>query len=1614
MRFRSVARAGVGSLVLAGAALVVMPAAPAFGSSLTTETYDEYSDNYTSPTSGASLTLGALKYTSNVVSSWAIANSDDGAPLTEEGPSDEALVGNVNIDAVTSLTISLANGDPMVVKSFDLQIDDSVGAVVVVPDGNTAAAVPVSNTFSGNVNLSGNSDFVDITSVTIETDAAPLLATLDNFSYQDLNSPPNLTPTGGSTAFVAGDNTASTPVAVDSGMTLTDGDASTAVSANVSIIGNFHAGEDILSFTNTSATTYGNISAVYSGGTGVLTLTSGGGAATIAQWQAALRAVTYTDSAVTPNSSTRTISFQVNDGLSLSNTVTKNVSVTDTDQTPVVTTTGGTTSYTSNASAVTIDSGLTVSDLDNTTQSSGTVSVTSGFHSGDALGFLNDGSTMGNISASYNSATGVLTLTSAGATATVTQWRSALRAVTFSSSSLTTGNRTVGFATNDGTKTSSAATDTVNVQPTATITTDSGSAAFVAGDNTTSSPVAIDSGVTLTDAATSTLSSATVSIIGNFHAGEDVLAFTNDGSTMGNVAGSYNSGTGVLTLTSAGTTATLAQWQSALRSLTYTDTAVTPNSATRTVSFSFTDSLSNTSNTATRTVTLADTDQTPIVTATGGTTSYVGASSAVTIDSGVTVSDLDNTTQSSGNVSVTGGFHSGDTLGFSNDGSTMGNISASYNAATGVLTLTSAGSTATDAQWANALKAVTFSSTSTTYGNRTISFATSDGTKTSAAVTHTIQMTGPPVITTDGGSAAFVAGDNAASTPVSVDSGLTVTDGSATTLASTTVAITGSFHSGEDVLAFTNDGSTMGNVTASYNAATGVLTLISAGATATLAQWQSALRGVMFTDSAVTPNSSTRTISFDTVDAASNTSATATRTVTVADTDQTPIVTSTGGTTNYVGGTSAVTIDGGVTVSDLDNTTQSAATVAIDTGFHSGDTLTFVNTNSTTFGNIVGSYNAATGVLTLTSSGAVATDAQWANAFSAATFSASGSAPAGNRTISFVVNDGVKTSSAATDTVDVLGPPTITTNGGSTTFVEADNVASTPVPIDNGLTATDGVSPTFTSATVAVTGNFHSGEDVLAFTNDGSTMGNITASYNAATGVLTLTSAGATATVGQWQSALQAVTYTDTAVTPNTATRTISFAAVDTGAFTSNTATRTVTVTATDQTPVITTSGGTVNYTIGGSAAVVDSGVAVTDTDSSTQSSATVSITTGFDASDILAFTNDGSTMGNITASYNAATGVLTLTSAGATATIAQWTSALQAITFATTSTTTGNRTVAFTVDDGTKTSAAASDTVAVQAPVVTTPPATPPTYSGVARVAGPDRTSTSIVASQREFPVGTTSFTAHAVVLVGATDAIDGLIGAPLAAAVRGPLLYVNADSAPASVLAEISRLLGSSGKVYLLGGTAVIGNSVESQLHALGYTTQRLAGADRYATAVSIADEVANVAGTPSVVFEATGLGDADALVAAPAAAHAAGVVLLTVGGQQSVATKSWLAAHAGITRYAVGGPAAAADPSATAIIGADRYATAVDIARQFFSSATGVALANGDAWPDAAVAATNSALNGAPLLLVTANALPSVVTAWLSDNLLTVVAAYGGTTRISGTVLASVVLATGLPRD
>ena len=136
----------------------------------------------------------------------------------------------------------------------------------------------------------------------------------------------------------------------------------------------------------------------------------------------------------------------------------------------------------------------------------------------------------------------------------------------------------------------------------------------------------------------------------------------------------------------------------------------------------------------------------------------------------------------------------------------------------------------------------------------------------------------------------------------------------------------------------------------------------------------------------------------------------------------------------------------------------------------------------------------------------------------------------------------------------------VLTNDSTLAYIENQTVKA----INPFLTVIDADNTTLASATVTLTTNYVIGEDLLGFTNNPATMGNITGSFSASTGVLTLTSAGATATLAEWQTALRAVTYVNTSESPSTLSRTVAYEVNDGGAIyaLSNTLTSTVNVTA--------------------------------------------------------------------------------------------------------------------------------------------------------------------------------------------------------------------------------------------------------------------------------------------------------------------------------------------------------------------------------------------------------------------------------------------------------------------
>jgi putative cell wall-binding protein len=294
-----------------------------------------------------------------------------------------------------------------------------------------------------------------------------------------------------------------------------------------------------------------------------------------------------------------------------------------------------------------------------------------------------------------------------------------------------------------------------------------------------------------------------------------------------------------------------------------------------------------------------------------------------------------------------------------------------------------------------------------------------------------------------------------------------------------------------------------------------------------------------------------------------------------------------------------------------------------------------------------------------------------------------------------------------------------------------------------------------------------------------------------------------------------------------------------------------------------------------------------------------------------------------------------------------------------------------------------------------TTPASATPS---VGRLAGSDRIGTAIAASQSEFSAGSTD----GAVIATSDDFADALTAGPLAAKEGVPLLLNPPDALDPRVLAELQRVAEPGSSVQIVGGEAAISDAVQASITAAGFTVTRLAGSDRFATAVAVAGAMGN----PTTVVEASGESLPDAVSASALAAHLGGAVLLTDGPAQATETAAYLAANPGGKHFAVGGEAAAADPSATPLAGADRFETSVDVAQQFQSPTT-VGIVNGADPIDGLAAGALLGEAGGPVILIAPTGGPSEVDAYLQSVASSVktVDVFGGTAAVPDSVVQEV---------
>lgn len=291
-----------------------------------------------------------------------------------------------------------------------------------------------------------------------------------------------------------------------------------------------------------------------------------------------------------------------------------------------------------------------------------------------------------------------------------------------------------------------------------------------------------------------------------------------------------------------------------------------------------------------------------------------------------------------------------------------------------------------------------------------------------------------------------------------------------------------------------------------------------------------------------------------------------------------------------------------------------------------------------------------------------------------------------------------------------------------------------------------------------------------------------------------------------------------------------------------------------------------------------------------------------------------------------------------------------------------------------TSTTAPTSTTTTAPTSTTTTAPTTAPNRPAmINRAGGSDRVSTAIEVSRMGWQ------SAETVIIASGLSYPDALAAVPLAGAVDAPILLTADKSGKpeAALLAEIKRLGAHS--AYILGGTSAVSAQAEKALTGAGLTVRRLAGADRYATCLEIARELAaRTDGSFDTLFFASADNFPDALAVGPAAAVKGDPILYIGAKSELLDSVAAFVGSSGCNKAVVlGGESAVSTKGekdikrlcadTERISGADRYATAAAIVARYNGSFNGgAALATGKTFPDALAGGAHAAKLGIPVLL------------------------------------------------
>lgn len=252
---------------------------------------------------------------------------------------------------------------------------------------------------------------------------------------------------------------------------------------------------------------------------------------------------------------------------------------------------------------------------------------------------------------------------------------------------------------------------------------------------------------------------------------------------------------------------------------------------------------------------------------------------------------------------------------------------------------------------------------------------------------------------------------------------------------------------------------------------------------------------------------------------------------------------------------------------------------------------------------------------------------------------------------------------------------------------------------------------------------------------------------------------------------------------------------------------------------------------------------------------------------------------------------------------------------------------------------------------------------------------------------------TATHVVIARSDDYADALAATSLSAELNAPLLLTATNQLNRDTAKEIQRLQPEN--AIVLGGENVISDKIIQELEEMGLKTERIYGENRYETGVEIATYLANIQGVEKIeeAFLVLGTDFPDALSIAPVAARNGVPIFLSDGSTIHPAVETFMDTYGTEKITAIGGentisPNIVEDRGYNRISGANRYLTALEVAKTFETENKEVLVSTGLNFPDALSAGVLGALTDQNIILVNNRALSTELRDYLSNRSLMVI--------------------------